>query len=1127
MSSDQSPSETLDVAFDTIDDGARLRFETAWRTGKPVTIEACVDGLAGPARMLTLEQLVRSEMTLAWQNGRGTTVEGYLRRFPELAEDHERVRRLVHQEAWVRHRYADSPAVDSYRGRFPELFAEPATVSALERVTASADEQAGPLGRYRIDGEIGRGGFGTVWAARDPQLGRVVALKQLHADIALREDTRRRFVEEARVAARLEHPGVVPVYELGEAAGAPFFAMKLVKGKTLADVIVEVHGVDGARTAGRRDALGEARLLEAFVAVARTMAFAHAKGVIHRDLKPQNVILGDYGETVILDWGLAKSLDEREAARRAAAAGLVSESDSGMTQAGAILGTPAYMAPEQARGEIDRLDRRSDVFSLGAMLYEVLTGRLPFPRPSAIDMMADIASSHPVEVRPRELVKRLPRALEAICLKALEKDAARRYADAGALAADLARHLAGAPVEAHRETLLERAARWARHHRGAVLALGAILIVVTVAAVVAAVLVDGERAQARQAEAVARAAEAVAERERAAAERERAAAERARDEALHHAYVASIALALRAWEDGDLAEADRQLDATPEGRRGWEYRYVRGLAHGERSEVTPLPARRLALDPSGGLVAIGGADAIVRVFDRSAGGGDPTAPVVTIQAAGTPDELVLLPGPRLVARSGVRAQTFAWSSGVAREVESGEALRIMRTEAGEPARLLYDNALAIGPPPLAMSTRLHVATPGTEDASNGAVPEVVAITPEGHLAVTIDWAQRMRATALGSGALVWDVALADLASPQLAVGAVIAVAQDRRFGGRVTRYELADGAVREPALDLERPVTALAVAPDRDVVVAGTIDGALHVIAHGVESNVIRAHRGPVRDVAWSGGDIVSAAIDGARAWDPRRAQAFVEGTGAAVAFTSDGRWLDGMGLALDRWTGELLDVERPMLGGYAEQVAVAGRSGDAVVMLFDRQLWVGSLATREGDLVWDAELFAVAANGQIVSYLDDNLRRWDADRRRELGEPIPVAPGGRALAIAPGPTGGWRVVRGEDGDQAAVSLDGDLIATSRPSGPVVIQDRAGTAVRNLAGAFEQVTALAFTADGQRLVVGDGLRLGIWDVARGLEVMSLALPERARRLTTSPDGRSIGCALVDGRVLIFNAAWPR
>jgi len=1103
----------------TIDDGARLRFETAWRTGAPVSIEVCIEGVPVAERLVTLEQLVRSEMLLAWQNGRGTTVEGYLHRFPELGQDFERMRRLVHQEAWVRHRYADSPAVDSYRGRFPELFAEPAAVEALTAVTARADEQAGPLGRYRIDTELGRGGFGTVWAARDPQLGRVVALKQLHAHIALRDDTKRRFVEEARVAARLEHPGVVPVYELGDAAGVPYFAMKLVKGQTLADAIVKVHGVDGARAAEGKDPLGEARLIEAFLTIARTMAFAHAKGVIHRDLKPQNVVLGDYGETVILDWGLAKSLDEREAKLRAIAEGRASESDSGMTQAGAILGTPAYMAPEQARGEIDRLDRRSDVFALGAMLYEVLTGRLPFQRASAIDMMADIASSHPVEERPRALVRRVPRALEAICLKALEKDPARRYPDAGALADDLTRHLAGAPVSAHRETVLERTARWARHHRGAVVAIVAVLAVVAVSSIAAALLVEGERAQAREAEGVARAAESVADRERAAAEA-------ARDAALHHAYVASIALALRAWEDGDLGEAERQLAATPEARRGWEYRYARGLVEGARREVTSAPSRRLALDPAGRLLAVSGGDTSVRVFDLGAQG-EPLAPLVTLTAAGVPDELVLTSGARLVVRSGMRMQTFTWSGGAGREVAVDEAVHVTRTELGELVRLGYPNRLTIGAEPGAPARSLHVVTPGTEDAADGVLPEVIAVSPSGHMAVTIDWAQRMRATDLVTGSLAWDVALADLASPQLVFGAVIAVAQDRRFGGRVTRYEPSDGTVREPAVDLERPITALAAAPDRDVIVAGTIDGALHVIANGTERNVIRAHRGPVRDVLWAGGEVVSAAHDGVRTWDPARLQGQVEGAGGTLAFTTRGSWLDGMGLEVDRWTGELVGVERPMLGGYAEHVAIAGRGGDALASIFDGQLWIGSLTTREAHHVGRADLFVVAPNGQVVSYLDDTLTRFDPDRDRVVGSAIPVAPGGRALAIAPGPEGGWQVLRGDEGDVAAVSVDGERTAVARPPGPITLRDRQGATVRTIVGAFEQVTALAFTADGARLVIADSLRVGIWDVARGLEVMSLAVPERVRRLETSADGRSIGCALVDGRVIVFNAAWPR
>ncbi len=203
--------------------------------------------------------------------------------------------------------------------------------------------------------------------------------------------------------------------------------------------------------------------------------------------------------------------------------------------------------------------------------------------------------------------------------------------------------------------------------------------------------------------------------------------------------------------------------------------------------------------------------------------------------------------------------------------------------------------------------------------------------------------------------------------------------------------------------------------------------------------------------------------------------------------------------------------------------------------MLVDGRLWIGARASGDVSLVGAADVFAVSASGRVISHSDGSISMWDADRRTAIRTPTLIEPGARVLAIVPGsgPGGGpargegWSVVRGAEGESAAVSADGEVIAVGRPKGPVTIQDRLGNVRLSLEGSFEQVTALGFTADGQRLFIADGLRVGVWDVARGLEVMSLAVADRVRRVAASDDGRSIGLALFDGRVVIFNAAWPR
>jgi serine/threonine-protein kinase len=305
----------------------------------------------------------------------------------------------------------------------------------------------------------------VVSVALDEELRREVALKEIleaHADHPL---SRARFVLEAEITGQLEHPGIVPVYGLGtNAAGRPFYAMRFIRGQSLSDAITRFHQLDqgtergpGERSLALRELLGQ------FVAVCNAVAYAHRRGVIHRDLKPANVMLGDFGETLVVDWGLARLL-ERDPEQTALVDPVrLSPGGQGQTRHGQVVGTPAFMPPEQASGRHDRVGVASDVFALGATLYCLLTGQVPYA-----------AEAYPDKVQrgeftpPRRVNQRVPRALEAVCLKAMALEPAGRYASARALVEDVERWLAGEPVSADRERLVERAARWARRHRTAV-----------------------------------------------------------------------------------------------------------------------------------------------------------------------------------------------------------------------------------------------------------------------------------------------------------------------------------------------------------------------------------------------------------------------------------------------------------------------------------------------------------------------------------------------------------------------------------------------------------------------------------------------------------------------------------
>ena len=353
-----------------------------------------------------------------------------------------------------------------------------------------------PVSRYRLQGEIARGGMGAILRGHDNDLGREIAVKVLLETHKGRTELLQRFVEEAQIGGQLQHPGIVPVYELGQFPDKrPYFTMKLVKGRTLAALLAE-----------RKDPVQDRpRFLKIFEQICQTLAYAHSKGVIHRDLKPANIMVGAFGEVQVMDWGLAKVLpeedgDESRRGEPSAPADVAirsvrsensdaPDSEGSHTHAGSVLGTPAYMPPEQARGDVDRLGTRSDVFGLGAILCEILTGKPPYGGGKSMELLRKAAQADLADARARLDASETDVNLKRLAKRCLAPDPNDRPRDAGILATELTAYLEGVEARLRQAELASAEAKAKaieeRKRRKVTMALAASVLIIVLLGVAA------------------------------------------------------------------------------------------------------------------------------------------------------------------------------------------------------------------------------------------------------------------------------------------------------------------------------------------------------------------------------------------------------------------------------------------------------------------------------------------------------------------------------------------------------------------------------------------------------------------------------------------------------------------
>jgi serine/threonine protein kinase len=408
------PSESLPTLADALCD----RFEAAWQAGQRPRIEDYLGQVPEPHRPRLLYELLMLEVEYRGRDGERPQLKEYQDRFPDHAD-------LFQRQADLRQ------AIEGTDPPSPAATEAPPQGGEAPLAPGAAPPEAPRrLGRYEVLEEIAQGGMGAVLRVRDPELGRELAVKVLRPQLRNEPEMVRRFLEEAKITAQLPHPGIVPVHDIGrDENGLPFLAMKLVRGETLEAMLKRRASPTGGRP----------RFIAIFEQVCQAVGFAHSKGVVHRDLKPLNVMVGAFGEVQLMDWGLAKLL------RPEAAPGELPDRGSGVvtlperegTQAGAVVGTPGYMSPEQARGEVDRIDRRSDVFALGAILCEVLTGKPPFRGPGTMDLLIQTATGELAEAFARLDGCGADAELVELAKKCLDPDQVERPPDAGMVARSL------------------------------------------------------------------------------------------------------------------------------------------------------------------------------------------------------------------------------------------------------------------------------------------------------------------------------------------------------------------------------------------------------------------------------------------------------------------------------------------------------------------------------------------------------------------------------------------------------------------------------------------------------------------------------------------------------------------